>query len=82
MLLIVNPLLPTSKRSLTRDMGVDGNVWWVHSLGVSSHIQKGLSYISLWRLSGLSSSKVLLLHLPITELIFSFALSSLVFYCS
>ncbi|KAH7565229.1 hypothetical protein JRO89_XS09G0168500 [Xanthoceras sorbifolium] len=53
-------------KSLTRDMGVDGNVWWVHSLGVSSHIQKGLSYISHWRLSSFSSSKVLL-HLPITD---------------
>jgi hypothetical protein len=60
-------VMKTVFRSLTRDLGVDGNVWWVHSLGVSSHIQKGLSYISLWRLSSLSSSKVLLLHLPITD---------------
>ncbi|MBA0693798.1 hypothetical protein Goari_004146, partial [Gossypium aridum] len=29
-------------------MEVDGNVWWVQTLGVSSLIQKGLLFILLW----------------------------------
>ncbi|KAF7146627.1 hypothetical protein RHSIM_Rhsim04G0017100 [Rhododendron simsii] len=29
-------------RNLTKDMGADGNVWWVQTLVVSSLIQRGL----------------------------------------
>ena len=32
-----------------KDMGVDGNVWWDQTLGVSSHILKGHSSIFSWR---------------------------------
>lgn len=54
------------RRSLIRDMDLDGNVWWGQTSAVSSLIPKGLSSISLWRLSTFSSSKglLLLLHDP------------------
>jgi hypothetical protein len=44
-------------RSLIRCMGVDGNVWWVQILVVSSHIHQGLSSILHWRPSISLSSR-------------------------
>ena len=51
-------------RSLTRDIAVVGNVWWVQILGVSSLILKELSSTLLWRHSVSLSSRglPLLLH--------------------
>uniref|UniRef100_A0A7C9A978 Uncharacterized protein n=1 Tax=Opuntia streptacantha TaxID=393608 RepID=A0A7C9A978_OPUST len=54
---ITRPLLLTSKRSLTRDMEEDGNVWWVRILVVSSLTPKEPSSTSHWRQSISSSSK-------------------------
>lgn len=51
-------------RSLTKDMGEGGNVWWDQISVVSLHILRGHSFIFNWRPSSFSSSKVLLLLLP------------------
>lgn len=57
-----------SCRSSIPDLGVDGNVWWVQVLGVSSLIRRGLSFTSHSRLSISSSSKGLLLLLLLLTL--------------
>lgn len=54
-------------RSLTRDMGEGGNVWWDQILVVSLHILRGHSFIFNWRLSNFSSSKDLLPLPPVID---------------
>lgn len=48
-------------RNLTKDMEMDGSVWLDLTLGAFSLTLKGVSYISHWRHSTFSSSKVLLI---------------------
>ncbi|KAL4355114.1 hypothetical protein GQ457_06G028480 [Hibiscus cannabinus] len=55
------------KMNLTRNMEVDGNVWWVQTLGVSSLIQKGLFCIFIWGLSISLYSRVHLLRVGTEE---------------
>ncbi|KAL0342014.1 UNVERIFIED_CONTAM: hypothetical protein Scaly_1864000 [Sesamum calycinum] len=57
----LRPLFTIIGRNLTKDMGMDGSVWWDLTLGAFSLTLKGVSYISHWRLSTFSSSKVLFL---------------------